>query len=228
MSGLFLSRARLKRDASVEALARLLLPEAKGERVSAGHRLVWSLFAGDPGRKRDFLWRAEDEGRFMLLSPDPPMEAHPLLEVESKPYEPCLSAGDRLHFVLRANPVISRSAGPGQRGKRHDVVMDVLHAIPPGARAEARFEAMQQAGAAWLAKQGGAHGFELATPPVMDGYERLRLPRPGKAPPAILGVMDFAGTIRLTDPVAFLTAQANGFGRARGFGFGLMLIRRAL
>lgn len=228
MSALYLSRARLKREASIEALARLLLPEAKGDRVSAGHRLVWSLFAGDAERKRDFLWREEGEGRFMLLSPEPPMAPHPLLEVESRPYEPALSAGDRLHFVLRANPVISRSEGPGQRGKRHDVVMDVLHAIPRGARAEARFEAMQQAGAAWLARQGKAHGFELAAPPVVDGYDRLRLPRPGKAAPAVLGVMDFSGLLRLTDPAAFLAAQASGFGRARGFGFGLMLIRRAL
>ncbi|MBE9605681.1 type I-E CRISPR-associated protein Cas6/Cse3/CasE [Acetobacteraceae bacterium H6797] len=228
MSALYLSRARLKRDASIESLARLLLPETKGDRASAGHRLVWSLFAGDADRRRDFLWRDEGEGRFILLSPEPPAPEHPLLQVESKPYEPSLAEGDRLNFILRANPVISRSEGPGQRGKRHDVVMDALHGIPSGARAEARFDAMQQAGAAWLARQGKAHGFELAAPPVVDGYDRLRLPRPGRAAPAILGVMDFSGLLRITDPVAFLAAQVNGFGRARGFGFGLMLIRRAL
>ncbi|EFH10698.1 type I-E CRISPR-associated protein Cas6/Cse3/CasE [Teichococcus cervicalis] len=236
MTTLFLSRARLRQDASVAALARLLLPEAKGERVAAGHRLVWSLFAGDPAQKRDFLWREEGDGRFMLLSPSRPLDPHPLMEVESQPYTPNLAAGDRLHFVLRANPVISRSEAPGQRGKRHDVVMDALYATPRGARAEARFAALQQAGSAWLIKQGQAHGFELAAEPVVDGYERLRLPRPnpepGKdkppPPPAIFGVMDFAGTLRVTDPACFLAAQAKGFGRARGFGFGLMLIRRAV
>lgn len=231
MSTLFLSRARLRRDASVAALARLLLPEAKGERVAAGHRLVWSLFAGDPAQKRDFLWREEGEGRFMLLSPGRPLDPHPLMEVESQPYAPQLAVGDRLHFVLRANPVISRSTAPGQRGKRHDVVMDALHAMPGGARVEARFAALQSAGGAWLTRQGQAHGFALVAPPGVDGYERLRLPRPSQGPdkaaPAIFGVMDFSGTLRVTDPVAFLAAQAKGFGHARGFGFGLMLIRRA-
>jgi CRISPR system Cascade subunit CasE len=40
-------------------------------------------------------------------------------------------------------------------------------------------------------------------------------------------VLDFEGVLEVTDPVRFLAALANGFGRARAFGCGLMLIRRA-
>jgi CRISPR system Cascade subunit CasE len=41
------------------------------------------------------------------------------------------------------------------------------------------------------------------------------------------GVLDLAGTIEVTDSDAFLAALAQGFGRAKAFGCGLMLIRRA-
>ena len=38
---------------------------------------------------------------------------------------------------------------------------------------------------------------------------------------------DLTGEIAVTDPKAFLAKLAQGFGRAKGFGCGLMLIRRA-
>jgi hypothetical protein len=57
VSGLFLTRARLKRDPDVQALKSLLLPYASGPRLAATHRLVWSLFAEDPEARRDFLFR---------------------------------------------------------------------------------------------------------------------------------------------------------------------------
>ena len=43
---------------------------------------------------------------------------------------------------------------------------------------------------------------------------------------AIFGVLDISGVLIVEDPVRFLAAQAAGFGRARAFGCGLMLIRR--
>ena len=73
MSELWLSRARLREDACVAALARLLVPEAASARPAAAHRLVWSLFADGPDRRRDFLWREEAPGRFMTLSRRPPV-----------------------------------------------------------------------------------------------------------------------------------------------------------
>jgi CRISPR system Cascade subunit CasE len=43
MIELFLSRAQLRRDASVAALAALLVPENAADRAAALHRLVWAL-----------------------------------------------------------------------------------------------------------------------------------------------------------------------------------------
>jgi CRISPR system Cascade subunit CasE len=225
VSGLFLSRARLRQDAPLAALARLMVPEAAAARAAAGHHLIWSLFADGPDRRRDFLWREERPGEFLALSAREPTDPHGLFHLESKPFEPALSPGDRLGFALRANPVVARSAVPGQRGKRHDVVMDALRNLPKGERAAARPEKVIEAGRAWFARQGTAHGFRAEEGVGVDGYARLRIPREGKE--AVLGVLDLQGVLVLEDPPAFLAALATGFGRGRAFGCGLMLIRRA-
>jgi len=44
--------------------------------------------------------------------------------------------------------------------------------------------------------------------------------------PMRIGVLDYEGILEITDPAAFTTAIARGFGRAKAFGCGLMLIRR--
>jgi len=227
MSVLWLSRARLRQDTgATAALARLLVPEGQGARVAAAHRLVWALFADAPERERDFLWREEAPGRFMTLSARPPQAMPDLFDVQSQPFEPVLAPGDRLSFALCANAVISRASAPGQRSKPHDVVMDAIHALPKGQRAEARLGAVAQAGRAWFAKQGQAHGFEPLGDIGVDGYESVRIPR-DKGAEARFGRLDFAGLLQVTDPAKFLAKLGAGFGRARAFGCGLMLIRRA-
>ena len=225
MTGLFLSRARLRRDTgAVAALARLLVPDGAGPRAAATHHLAWALFADTPGRQRDFLWREEAPGRFMTLSARPPA-AFDLFEVDSKPFAPCLAAGDRLGFALRANAVVARPEAPGQRGKRHDVVMDALRHVPEGQRAAARLGVVGDAGRAWLARQGAAHGFTPGDGVGVDGYEQIEIAR-GGGRTARFSRLDFSGALTVTDPAAFLAALAAGFGRARAFGCGLMLIRR--
>ena len=226
MSGLWLCRARLRQDtAALGSLSRLLVPDGTGPRLAAGHRLVWALFGDDPTRVRDFLWREEAPGRFIALAARQPKAMPDLFDVACKLFEPSLTLGDVLGFTLRANPVISRSERPGRRGKRHDVVMDALHRLPAEGRAEARFDAAVGAGRAWLARQGGTHGFELVDVAV-DGYLPVRIPRDdGRT--MQFGQIEFTGTLTVTDPDLFMAAVAAGFGRAKAFGCGLMLIRRA-
>jgi CRISPR system Cascade subunit CasE len=226
MKELFLSRARLRRDAPVAALASLLVPEDAAARAAASHRLVWALFADAADRQRDFLWREEKPGHFMALSARPPDDSHHLFDLDFKPFAPNLSSGDRLGFTLRANPVVARTEARGQRGKRHDVVMDLLRDVPRGERATARPEAALTAGRAWLARQGEAHGFTPIGDAAVDGYDSVRIPR-ADGKPAVFGVLDISGLLEVRDPSEFLTRLSQGFGRARAFGYGLMLIRRA-
>lgn len=243
MTARYLSRARLRRDPDVAALAPVLMPADDDARIHIGHRLVWTLFADGPDRRRDFLWREvtpggtqRGRGTFFILSERPPDNRIGLFDLDPpKAFAPTLAAGDRLGFSLRANPVVTRTSESDgrRRQRRHDVAMDLLRTLD-GARAERRLEAMTKAGRAWLVHQGERNGFRLPLPDAVrvDGYDQVRLTRaasgaPSRAKPAIqLSVFDFDGVLEVLDPQAFLSALYRGFGKAKAFGCGLMLIRR--
>lgn len=220
---LYLSRLQVSRDPSIAALSALIAPDDTAARTDANHRLLWSAFAGDPDATRDFLWRADGKGAFVVLSHRPPNPS-PLFEPpDIRAFTPDLRAGDRLAFVLRANATRQRK-GIG----RVDVVMDALHAVPKEQRAEVRMRVAQEAGQAWLQGQGARAGFTVDAVTVAD-YAVLALPGQGarrKGQPQF-GILEMSGTLTVTDPPALLAKLAQGFGRARAFGCGLMLIRRA-
>jgi CRISPR system Cascade subunit CasE len=119
------------------------------------------------------------------------------------------------------NATVARKNGPG-RGKRHDVAMDLLRNNPAGERAEHRDHLAEEAARAWLGRQATGFALEAVT---LERYDTIEVPRKGR--PARFGVFDLAGVLRVTDPAAFLVKLAEGYGRARAFGCGLMLIRRA-
>ena len=221
-----LARARLRRDQPAEALARILVPEDPGTRLGAAHSLVWALFADGADRRRDFLWREMRPGEFLILAVRPPTDAHNVFDLEFKPFSPVLRPGQCLGFDLRANPVISVPEKPGQRGKRHDVVMNVLSKLARGERAAAREAAIRDAGTAWLVRKGTAAGFRVDPSRLyIDGYDRVRIPREDTRA-VIFSTLSFQGVLTVEDPAQFLAAVLRGFGAAKGFGCGLMLIRR--
>src|ERR1700730_2841568 len=151
MSALFLSRISLRAEPSVATLAPILFDTAGRHRSEASRRLVWTLFADREDRARDFLWREDDARRFYVLSNRPPEDRHRLFTVETKAFDPALSPGDRLVFSLRANPTVCRARGNGERaGKRDDVVMAALKAIPKHERAGPRKDLIRTEGLAWL------------------------------------------------------------------------------
>jgi CRISPR system Cascade subunit CasE len=232
MTRLYLSRVRLRDAAPVAALAGLLVGPDPDEHVARAHRLLWALFADGPARKRDFLWR-DDGGAgwrrrtFLALSERPPDDRAGLFSVESKPFAPVLSPGQRLRFRLRASPSISIRA-PGKRGKRKDPVAHALAGMSAAERAERRYEVLQRVGHEWLARQGQGAGFRLpeGVPFRTDGEDWRSLPRGGGGRVSF-SVIDVEGVLEVVDPAAFVASLAVGFGRAKAFGCGLMLIRRA-
>ncbi len=231
MTPLYLCRATLKRGASMRALAPLLSGATgrHGSSVQAGHHLVWSLFADDPGRRRDFLWRELAAGTFLILSARQPEDRHALFDLaEPKPFAPRLLAGDALGFSLRANPVVRRRGASGSRSVKHDVVMDALRTHPPGGRAGHRSALLRERGLDWLMRQGQRSGFEFDPRQVrIDGYERHRIDRKAPAPQMTFSTVEFEGTLTVTGPARLVSAIAKGFGAAKAYGCGLMLIRRA-
>jgi len=233
---LYLTRATLRRDGSVAALLPLLLGDDRAGNTpgapanQAGHHLVWSLFADDPDRRRDFLWRETAPGTFLILSARPPEDRHALFQIDPpKPFAPALSDGDRLRFSLRANPVVRKRPTPdAPHSTKHDVVMAALRDLPAGSRARPRDAAIRDEGFAWLDRQGTKAGFSVTQDEVgIDGYRQHRIPRGGKARDLAFSTLDFEGLLTVRDPAALPGAIAKGFGSAKAFGCGLLLVRRA-
>lgn len=227
MSPRYLVRARLRRDVPAAAIARLLVPPDRDSRLGAAHRVIWALFADGADRKRDFLWRETRPGEYLALAARPPVDEHKLFHLESKPFAPALRPGQRLRFDLRANPVVSSRPEPGdKRGRRHDVVMQALHGLPKQDRPLEREARTRAAAADWLARQGELWGF---TPDpdrfVVDGYDQVRLPREPGTKPIAFSALTLGGVLTVREPEAFLGRLAHGFGAAKAFGCGLMLIR---
>lgn len=229
---LYFSRLTLNRYAPTRALSALLDPSDDNARADAHHRLIWTLFGDARDRPRDFLWRADGRGHFYALSARPPLANDLFCPLETKEFAPKLAAGDRLQFSLRANATrdraaVSRMDKSARRGKsrRVDVVMDLLRDVPGPDRAGERMRLAQQAAEAWLARQGATKGFTAHAVTVED-YRVLQLGRDARRG-MTHGVLDLTGEIEVADPAAFLPALASGFGRAKAWGCGLMLIRRA-
>lgn len=217
---LFLSRLRLRRDAPVAALAPVLAPDDDDSRIDLGHRLLWSVFSDGADRRRDFLWREEDRGCYLALSRRPPSEDHALFEIETKSFGPALSEGDRLRFALRANAVVTRKDEAG-KARRRDLVLEGLRQFPQSEFALHRDRVATEAGKRWLRSQGEKSGFELESC-AAAAYRKIQLPRA-----IVFGQLDLEGNLRVREPALFLASLARGFGKAKGFGCGLMLIRRA-
>lgn len=199
------------------------------------HRSVWALFADSPDRQRDFLYRVDTgpDGRptVVTLSAREPSAPHALWETESKLIEPKLAAGDRLHFSVRVNPVVSRREPGQRRGDRHDVIMDAKRQMgwsrldrnerPPEA------EVIHSAIQAWFQARSKAHGFGLVEGSLLcEGY-RVATFAKGKGKPVRLGICDVAGEFIVEDVSRFLETWRGGLGAAKGFGCGLVLLRRA-
>ena len=221
---LYLSRLTLNSAAPASALMPLLNPCDPTQAADAHHRLIWSVFSDSRARMRDFIWRYDGNRRFFTLSSRPPVSSELFLPHEIKAFEPNLRPEDKLHYVLYANATRSRKQASG-RSQRVDLVMDLLHGIKSGERFEKRNDLAQEAAQAWMERQGLRCGFRSINT-IAKGYRTLELGK-RRDRNATFGILDLSGKIEITDPAIFLTAMTQGFGRAKAWGCGLMLIRRA-
>jgi len=240
MMSLYLSRVSISRDAS--ALRALIDPHAathpqlqdfiQGRAMDAHHRLIWTLFSDSPDRQRDFLWRADGNGKFLVLSPRRPENRLGLFDApEIKEFEPILKNGDTLDFLMRVNATIAKPdpSKPQSRGKRVDIVMDALKLVHPGEeRRIARMAIASEVGQDWIVRQGAKSGFTVEHCEVSD-YSVVPLPnyRGKRSKLAQFGVMNILGRITVVEPELLVNKIAEGFGQAKAFGCGLMLIRRS-
>jgi len=221
---LFLSQIRLAQSPSARALEGFWRSPDRGQRYSAQHNLLWAAFADGPDRERDFLWREIREGHFLTLSARPPQPLDLFEPHQVKDYAPVLKRGNTITFQLRANATRMKR---DDKRQRVDIVMDALHGVPREQRAARRMDVANDVARAWLARQGEASGFRLVSS-IVEDYSTEALMRfsvlPKQKPQ--FGILDLSGQLEVAEPDLFLAQIAKGFGRAKSFGCGLMLIRR--
>ncbi|WP_292372747.1 type I-E CRISPR-associated protein Cas6/Cse3/CasE [Methanosarcina sp. UBA411] len=240
---MYLSKANLKPDVVTnKEFWKLSRDFGDSYRV---HRVIWSLFASNPDKQRDFLYRQDEKNGFPLfyiVSEQEPEANADLWHIESKEYRPLLSTGQRLVFSLRANPIVTRwdedkNGKPHQH--RHDVVMDAKtrmekEIIPKNKKPQVP-EIVQKEGFEWLRKKGDNNGFEVEEGQVIaTGYRCSRFFKPKEKNSKAKGkhsvnisTIDFSGILTVTDPESLTNALYKGIGPAKSFGCGLMLIRPA-
>ena len=222
---MFFSRIQLDSTrTSLRDLARTGSEE--GYRI---HQAIWRLFSRSGSEQRDFLYRRDPRPGlplFYTVSSREPDNTGGPWGIESKRYAPRLNSGDRLAFVLTVNPVVSRR-DTENRQHRHDVVMDLKRTYSKKERPPMAHLA-REAGLSWLAARAENLGFGFDRESVLvGGYRQHRLFKGKSKHPIRFSTLDIDGVITVTEPETFVEkALLRGIGPAKGFGCGLMLVRR--
>jgi len=187
------------------------------------HRQLWRLFPdearesrqSDTEARQGFLFRVEEHrpgrtARLLVQSRRPPAVASGLVLIGAREFNPRAEAGQRLAFVVTANPIktIVDAQRDAKAGKK-----SVTCRVPLIREEEQR---------AWLERKlAGAAAVEAATVLTHPPLHFRKGNRGGK-----LVTVTFEGVLQVLDPVLLLGLQENGIGPAKGFGCGLLLVRR--
>jgi len=174
------------------------------------HQRILRAFDDNPGR---ILFRLERpvKPRLLVLSPCVPDWRRAFTdfadvlagEPRFKPFEPVLSTGQRLRFLLRANPTVKRE------GHRHGLF-----------REEEQIQ--------WLARKGQIGGFIPLGVRIPGGQTQVAFKGPQrKLDPQHHFAVDFEGILRVADATAFIRTLEQGLGSAKAYGFGLITIAPA-
>lgn len=199
------------------------------------HQTLWKLFNVAREERTDraeFLFRTEQKDGlplFYVLSKRQPQDRAGLWHVESKIYKPAIQTGDRFAFKLRVNPTIARPNAKGENSKRHDVVMDAKKRMGwkelPNESRPTLAHVAYEAGGCWLRNREKRLGCSIDSQNLhVDGYQTWRQRHRKNIE---LSTLDFEGSLIVNDLARFTEALTLGVGRAKSFGCGLMLVRRA-
>lgn len=209
-------------------LSKLVLraKDAVFKDIYDAHQALWKLYSDGPQRKRDFLFRELDPLTFLCLSARQPRDDLGVWRMAVKPFEPKLAEGDRLYVSLRANAVVKRRTA-NDKQVRYDVVQDArMRFKERGEPAPPRAVLAQEHGLKWLLARQEDMGLcfeDLSL--VVENYMVRHYWRDGRK--ASFGALDLAGFAVVADVAKALKSLCQGVGPGKGFGCGLLLVRRA-
>lgn len=179
------------------------------------HRALWQLFPDRPTDERDFLFRVEELQRgkgamALLLSAGQPQTAPVAEVIASKPMPQYISAGARLRFRLRANPVktIKDDKRLDKKGEPKSIRVPLIH---------------EEEQLKWLLRK-------------FAGIAELETARVWQEPALFFRKQDMGGKIQLVcfegvltvlDNEALFAMLRQGIGPAKAMGCGLLSLAAA-
>jgi len=187
------------------------------------HRLLWRLFPDEPREARrsneedrqGFLFRIEKNQpgypiRILIQSRRRPEPTANITVIGYREFNPRPANGQRLAFLLTANPI--------------KTIIDEQLASKPDKRSEKcrvpLLKESEQLG--WLARKlAGVADIESSTVIPRSPLYFRKGNKGGK-----LLIVTFEGVLKVRNGVALSKQLTNGIGPAKGFGCGLMLVRR--
>ena len=183
------------------------------------HRVLWKLFPEDAEAKRDFLFRVERAGQqnteVLMQSMREPggvvvKEARILA---GKPYALQLNSGQRLRFLLLANPVKTIN----DEGNRLNAEGEVKKCRVPLIRDEDL--------ELWLKRK--LKGIADITSILVEKRPTLNFRKASERRVGKIQPVSFQGVLKVGDPEEFKKLIASGIGPAKAFGCGLLSLARA-
>ncbi|MDO5861572.1 MAG: type I-E CRISPR-associated protein Cas6/Cse3/CasE [Thermoplasmata archaeon] len=189
------------------------------------HKAMWGLFPNDGTKRRDFVYAVLDDGRTIYcVSAEPPVGTDGLWKVETKEYSPRVEEGDILRFRICANPTKANSSTG--KHQRHDVVMDLKRRLRESDEEASMDEIVRRAVVPWIQRKGELNGFRPLEPELMihsyTGHESYK----AGVQKISFSTVVIEGLLEVTDSDAFEKALYSGIGTAKGFGCGMLMVKR--
>lgn len=187
------------------------------------HKDIWLLFPGTASESRNnigderqgFLFRIEENrpgrpARVLVQSREVPLPSEKATILATREINPQPLKGQALFFLLTANPVKTITDRKGRQNKKGGTKKCRVPLIKEEQQRE------------WLvAKLKDAADVQLVKVRPLPPIFFLRKGETGK-----LASAEFEGILRVKDPKTLVSILKNGIGPAKGFGCGLMLVRR--
>ena len=165
------------------------------------HQSVWTVMRANRDLQRGFIFAfAEHSGMIDIIVRSSNLPAH--LQACAKPLALPSDTGD-YRFALHANPVTRYIEPPGKTVTEALLNDDEL--------------------IGWLRRQGNRHGF-LARPASLSWTRLHRRCTPSHGSPYAINDVLFRGSLSITSPQRVQQALANGIGRSKAFGYGMLLL----
>lgn len=190
------------------------------------HQILWRLFRDDgtAQQQRSFIYRcdfAKSLPYFYVVSQNKPRENINSWAVQTRMYAPKIQPSQEFTFILRVNPRIAKIIPNGKKHYYCDAIMDAYKkqnsTIP-------KQQIIQEVGSGWLQGRAAKYGFSIKSI-LVESYNQHCLFKKGHDN-ICFSTLDYRGKLRVENPELFLPALYKGIGAAKGFGCGLLMIKR--